>query len=572
MMKPILSALLVLSAVFSLQAATPIDSSIAAATVYLDRAVVTRTAAIDLAQGEQELVFKHLPFELLDDSLQVTGHGAAAVTILEVTAKTEWLNTAPNASIRDLEAEAKGLQQQRRVITDRSATLDQQQTLLTQIATDAAKPPPAERNAAATPPMNTAAWSQLLEFYTTGLEKIAAEKRTLDDQRDDLDSRITALNEQLAQGPGTGAKEVKNVVVRVSAEQAGKLTLTLAYTVPGAHWMPAYDARLSSSNRKLSLGYFGIVGQGTGEDWKGIELTLSTARPSLGGAAPELLPWIVAEQEPAAAMQNDVVVLSPFVVDTGSPAGYAGKRSLGGTGINRNLKDIAGATSAVTQQFLEDTSVRQQTAALDARVTSATFRIPGLTDIPSDNAPHKVGIATVPLIAELAYQSAPKLLSAAFLGAAATNSSDYPLLNGSISAFLDGMFVGQTRLKTVMPGEKLDLAFGADDGIHVERKLVNRFTEEVGLVTRQIRVTYDVLITVTNNKTSAAKITLKDQIPLSRHEKIEVEQLEPNPNETKPNDEGVLAWMLDLKPGEKRELSLKFSVTYPKDFPVSGLE
>ena len=29
---------------------------------------------------------------------------------------------------------------------------------------------------------------------------------------------------------------------------------------------------------------------------------------------------------------------------------------------------------------------------------------------------------------------------------------------------------------------------------------------------------------------------------------------------------------VQLKPGEKRDLPLKLSVTYPRDFPVSGLE
>ena len=36
--------------------------------------------------------------------------------------------------------------------------------------------------------------------------------------------------------------------------------------------------------------------------------------------------------------------------------------------------------------------------------------------------------------------------------------------------------------------------------------------------------------------------------------------------------DGKLTWRLTLKPGEKRDVSLKFSVEYPADLPVSGLE
>jgi hypothetical protein len=42
-------------------------------------------------------------------------------------------------------------------------------------------------------------------------------------------------------------------------------------------------------------------------------------------------------------------------------------------------------------------------------------------------------------------------------------------------------------------------------------------------------------------------------------------------------DEGIaikrkLVWRLNLKPGEKRELPLKFSVEYPGGTPVTGVE
>jgi len=40
----------------------------------------------------------------------------------------------------------------------------------------------------------------------------------------------------------------------------------------------------------------------------------------------------------------------------------------------------------------------------------------------------------------------------------------------------------------------------------------------------------------------------------------------------KPTDEGVLKWTLELKAGEKRELTVKFTVDYPNDVNVTGLE
>ena len=44
------------------------------------------------------------------------------------------------------------------------------------------------------------------------------------------------------------------------------------------------------------------------------------------------------------------------------------------------------------------------------------------------------------------------------------------------------------------------------------------------------------------------------------------------PKEISREEDGKLVWRLNLKPGEKRELPLKFSVEYPADLNVEGLE
>ena len=52
------------------------DSRVTAVTVYTDRAVVTRTATVNLAApGAVEVTFEKLPTGLLDQSLTVSGRG-----------------------------------------------------------------------------------------------------------------------------------------------------------------------------------------------------------------------------------------------------------------------------------------------------------------------------------------------------------------------------------------------------------------------------------------------------------------------------------------------------------------
>jgi uncharacterized protein (TIGR02231 family) len=110
---------------------------------------------------------------------------------------------------------------------------------------------------------------------------------------------------------------------------------------------------------------------------------------------------------------------------------------------------------------------------------------------------------------------------------------------------------------------------------------VNRFSEDTGLTGGGRRVTYEFLVTLTNNRKSAERVVFKDVLPVSRNEKIIVKLLGPAerdvgttaaPKEVTREADGKLVWRLDLKPGEKREIPLKFSVDYPADVTVTGLE
>jgi uncharacterized protein (TIGR02231 family) len=132
-----------------------------------------------------------------------------------------------------------------------------------------------------------------------------------------------------------------------------------------------------------------------------------------------------------------------------------------------------------------------------------------------------------------------------------------------------------------MPGEKIELQLGADEGVAIKRKLVNRFSEDTGLTGKGRRITYEFLVTITNNKKTAERVVFKEPLPISRNEKIEVTLITPaakdlstkeSPREVTREEDGRLVWRLDVKPGEKREIPVKFKVEYPGDLNVAGLD
>lgn len=561
-MKTRLAALLALFLpVFVAAAPTVADSRIAAVTVYTDRAVVTRTATVAItAPGAVEVTFEKLPANLLDQSLTVSGRGTAEATILDVTARLAHVDFTPNERVKQLEDQLRALAKDRRGLDDRTKLLevqrkgiDQTETaLLSPASKDVARPTVAEITAA-------------LTFVTDQRAKITAEIVVLDDQRELLAARQSALERQLAQLRGSGGKSYKTVTVRLEATTAGNLDLALGYAVLGASWTPSYDVRVNSNDNTIALSYHGLVRQNTGEDWKEIVLTLSTARPSVGGAVPKLDPWGVDVFVPRPIPQPPMPTFGSAQEGRNRASGYGFSTPTGGAVLN----SMQMADSAAMP--MEKTAMAAA-ATVETGTTSATFKITATSTIPSDNSAQKVPIVTASLTSNLEYLTTPKLLAAAFLAARVENATDFPLLTGPMNVFLDGTFVATSALRTVMPGEKFDLALGTDDGITIKHKREQRFTEDTGLTKSGKRITFEYLLTIQNNKRVAARVIVADQVPVSRNERIVVKQLMPDAKEMKPTAEGALKWTLDLKPGEKRELTLKFSIEHPNELQVAGLE
>ncbi len=550
-----LLAALALAAAPSLAAPLPAQSSIHAVTVYTDRAIVTRTAPLDLAAtGTVEVTFDKLPANLLDQSLQVSGRGAAQVTILDVTARAAYVDFTPNERVKAIEDEVRTLGKQRRVLDDRANVLKLQEGSLAKLESAATAAPSKD----SAPRLTIEESAKLLAFLEEQRGKLTAERQTLDTQLEDLAAKVEAAQRKLNELRGAGGRSFKTVTVRLDAATAGKLDLALSYTVPGASWTPSYEARVNSNEKTVALAYYGLVRQNTGEDWKDVALTLSTARPSMGGAAPEVRPWTV-----------DVWVPRPEPLAT----------TFGSGGREMRMKTVSApaAAGAVMMQAMATDAVAEKdatfaTASVDQTATSASFKIAALSSVPSDNSPQKIPVTTAALAANPDYLTTPKLQPAAFLTAKVANTSEFPLLGGAMAVFLDGTFVATSALRTVMPEEKFELALGVDEGISVKHKRVKRFAEDTGLTNSGKRVTYEYLLTLQNNKKAAVRVVVADQIPVSRNEKIVVKQLAPDAKEFKPTAEGALKWTLDLKPGEKRELTVKFSLDHPNDVQVTGLE
>ena len=64
--------------------------------------------------------------------------------------------------------------------------------------------------------------------------------------------------------------------------------MLLSYLVNNVSWSPKYNIRAFPTEKIMTVAYYGLINQTTGEDWTNVKLTLSTAEPFVGPSVPEL--------------------------------------------------------------------------------------------------------------------------------------------------------------------------------------------------------------------------------------------------------------------------------------------
>jgi uncharacterized protein (TIGR02231 family) len=303
------------------------------------------------------------------------------------------------------------------------------------------------------------------------------------------------------------------------------------------------------------------VQQTTGEDWTGVALTLSTAKPSLGALPPKLQPWYLDEQRPLPnarpmAMRKSMLRAEAF----GGGGGDEREETILDEAILLDAMPIAAAPM----------SAEVATASASQSGAVVTFAVGGGSDIPSDGNPHKVMLVRDRYPTQWQHIAMPKQVSFAYLQATVQNPSDgVTLLPGQANLFRDGMFVGQTRLQNIAPGQEFRLDLGIDEGIQVERELTERQVSKK-LMGGQRLVTYGYRVKLTNLLEEPVELKLSEQLPVSKSEKIKVRLSQVTPK-IEAGELGLLEWQLSLGGGEQQTVSYQFVVEHPVDLSVTGL-
>lgn len=529
------------------------DSKITDVTVYIDRAQVTRTAEVSLGAGETSVSFDGLPVDLFDDSVRASGKAAAPVSIQDVEVRRTVHEQVADATAKELETRVQKLRDENAALDARQRVLDQQRNFLSQIQIKAAGD--ISRDVQINK-LDVAQLKELPGFLGAESARIEDEAQKLTVARRELDPKIRAAESEFNKRRTAATRADKTAVVTVNAKEPTKLKLQVSYVLGRASWTPTYDARAAADAGTVEFTYNGTVRQQTGEDWRGVNLTLSTARPSVGARMPELSKWTVNFFEPVRAERR------------------ANYEALGGAvptlGAGAPMDDVQ--KSASVNSTAAPAPITPLQSQVEQGVTSASFRVPRAADVPSDGEPHRQTVSVLSLGASCSYVATPKLSSFAYLRATVTNTTDAPLLGGTVNVFVGSDFMGAGWIGMVPQMAKFDLFLGIDESVHVKREELKEKRGKSGIFNKRSRQAYGYKITVENYKDRPQTVTVYESIPVSANDDIKVALGDASVKPTEVDaPKGKLTWDMTLKPREKREIVYEFTVDWPQDRQVSGL-
>ncbi|RCW83874.1 mucoidy inhibitor MuiA family protein [Paracoccus lutimaris] len=515
-----------------------------AVTVYPWGAGVNRTVQMDLPQGAHELVVTGMPVDIDPSTLRVTGEGATIGAVsLQINRAlpaapvetTEFL--AAKDMVRRLEDALAQHDARVAEITARGTAAEDMIEFLMKLAES-------DSVAGDFAGLTASARDQMIEARQT-IVRTAAEAEAANRTREDMDKEIDRARTRL-EALRAPENQTSALVIAVQGNGA-PASIRIASLTRQASWQPVYDLSLQRKEAKLSMDRGLMVAQNSGEDWTGVHLTLSTARPMDQAAPSELSPHFVR------VMDKDSKLYSgsePAMMAADSARMQEGGYVAPITEVEPVVVDEQPVVASALLAVVGETEVYDYPTPVDIRDGADALRLP---------------LDSHALTPEIVAEAVPSRDNSAYLVADTVNSTGAVILPGEATFYADGAMVGRGTLELTAAGDDMKLGFGPLTGIKLERQLPDETEGNSGLILKSAERTETAILGIRNLTAEEWPLRVIDQVPVSRQEDLRVDwSADPAPDETDPEGKrGLLVWNGKIAPGEEQKITLTTSLRWP---------
>ena len=573
------------------------DSKVTEVTLYRSQALVTRTVDIEGDAGAQEIIVGDLP-ENIDPSTMFA-EGDENVEVRAVRYRARAVGDSPREEVRVLEEEIKSLDQKRKTIIKQLTLLQKQGKYLDKL--ESFTPPTADFDLGRGV-LDAESVEKLTMFSFKTRDELLTAEVELNQEQVELNETIALTQRKIREITNGSSNEERQAILFVQKMKPGAAKVRLNYLTNGCRWSPTYTVRAQSGAEKVSLEYNGLIQQMSGEDWNGVKLTLSTASPALSAAGPALAPFELT-LVPGSVRQNYAVNApnSPQLQQDGQSYAFQGPAVLkklaeqqkSAIGRNRvatsnqdNLKTSWAINSAVANYdcFAIISDSPDGLAAIASSVDQSeepvlTYEISTPVSLQSRNSQQMVRVLTAELESNFYHVATPALTSYVYREAELANGGESDLLQGPLTVYLDGRFVGRSEIPTVARGQNFVVGFGADSQLRSRRELVDR-SNRINGGNRETTLEYKLV--VENYKEAAVAIRVVDRMPIAGDDsKIRVTLGEGVKDELSDDGvyvktmspKGILRWDTEIEGRsigeEAHEIDYSFKLEHDRQYVVS---
>ncbi len=260
------------------------SSKIVQVTVYPDSALVTREVDVPAGQGTMELTVNPLPQHTINSSLY--SEGGDGIRVLTTRFRTRPVKEDTREEVRKLEDEGKKLRQEQERLQGESQVLQQNMGLLTKLENFTTA---STTNATEKGKLDSDATITLAKYLMEGRTEKARQQVELQQKSQDVSEQIQFVARKLKELTAGSSKTERDAVIVVDKANNAPGKVRFNYLVSTAGWRPQYKVRAGKKTTDpVQLEYLAAIVQQSGEDWRGVDMILSTAQPMLNATPPEL--------------------------------------------------------------------------------------------------------------------------------------------------------------------------------------------------------------------------------------------------------------------------------------------
>ncbi len=564
------------------QAPKSVASKIERVTLYRGQALVTRRVDLEAAKGAVEAVVADIPENIVADSL--FAEGGEGVEVRAVRYITRPVGAEPREEVRKLDEEIETVsdkislnQKTQELMAKRTEYLDKLEGFVA----------PEAKIEVSKGVLNAEALTKITQFSFENRSKVATELVAALREARDLQKQKQLLERKRAELTNGANRTVREAVLFLELRAEGKQTVSLSYLVSGCGWSPSYTYRADKDRKEVRVEYNGLIQQMSGEDWKDVELTLSTASPALSATAPGLAPFEVAalHQTPAGAGQTGPA--TPPGTKDGDVArslselkgrqqkavdAYANTvKQTDNAKLNWDINALANDFQSLELHGGKDALKAYSVAPGTGEGPSLSYRLTGKVNLASRADQQMVRIVQTALESKFYFVATPVLTSFVYREAELTNNSQEDLLAGPVTVYLDGRFVGRGEVGTVARGQKFVVGFGADPQLRIKRELADKGDKVQG-GNRELNFNYRLVLE--NYKTEAVTIRVMDRLPHSdKSTEVRITLGEMSTELSKDTQylrvdrpKGILRWEVPVPASASGEKALLLTYKYTVEF------